>query len=145
MLRGESTQVEGAAVFTAGPPQLMEAFTDDGQVCDELVWERDARYGIDCLQRAKSRQVLTADECSFQQQASMQPGGCRPGEPATLCLSDAACSGTPCLADRGIQFLLATSNSILSWTPRAAAQHATQKCDCMMQLHTCMRIGNGSK
>lgn len=32
--------------------------TDDDQICEELVWELDARYGIDSLQCTKDRHVL---------------------------------------------------------------------------------------
>ena len=31
-----------------------------GQVCEDMVWERDARYGIDSQARAENRQVCNA-------------------------------------------------------------------------------------
>jgi hypothetical protein len=43
---------------------LSEGFENDAihgwQVCDDMVWERDARYGIDSRARAQNRQVREA-------------------------------------------------------------------------------------
>ena len=37
--------------------RLLTPNTTYWQVCDDLVWERDARYGIDSRARAQNRQV----------------------------------------------------------------------------------------
>lgn len=39
----------------AGPPQLMMAFTDDGQVNDQLVADRDSRHGKNTAELRESR------------------------------------------------------------------------------------------
>ena len=43
-----------------GIPQLMMAFTDDGQLRPELVADRDRRFGVSTAQRRQDRQSITA-------------------------------------------------------------------------------------
>lgn len=51
-----------------------------GQVCEDMVWERNARYGIDSRARAENRQVCN------QLGDALAVGGCAHNHLAFLCM-----------------------------------------------------------
>lgn len=51
-----------SGAMLAGPPQLMMAFTADGQLHQELLDERDQRYGISTADKRRQREQLDLPE-----------------------------------------------------------------------------------
>ena len=54
-------QVDRDDTLPLGQPELMMSFTKDEQVPWELVKERDARFGVDVMQKRKLREGVSRD------------------------------------------------------------------------------------
>ncbi|KAL4855172.1 Oil body-associated protein 1A [Chlorella vulgaris] len=68
-------QVDRGDPLPYGPPQLMMAFTADGQLRQELLDERDQRYGISTADKRRQREQLQLPERVLPGADHWQSGG----------------------------------------------------------------------